>query len=755
MRRETGELLRDYETEHFLQLAFVNLFPYGRGGPEPRGAFKISTPYLRHLLCLGCQREFQQSPNFIFYAYSWQMKTKSSTISYLATKNGQEDTSDPVNITVADAKRFIDHIEANRNRMRSTGYGISGSVHSAESLITETQMQLLANRLQPYTDLVPGTEMYMKSMRKNLLAMISSPVTNRNAMWAYFYTEAQADTYLAELYDNALCSDRHSTLRVPWHAPLSARQCNSDMLNRRERLEILRDHPLLSARLHAAQQTVFWKYVINGKARPFGKVMDWWRRVEFQEKGTPHSHNLINIATTEGGINEDSLLNNENAIDYNIKRQMVLDAVRNVSTARLQPRHASDFSDLPEDNPEGAAHIVSREGAYAYVFDRNTLADATHPCRQRFIATGRDFSFNKETGKIFDKDLQKWYRRLQLHNQMHVCRASCHKYCRSYEQKICRYEFPRSKRQTGSENCAVMSRGRDRRGRLRTRIDPPRNNANLNVCAASPLMFCGSRGNQDIQYLATKSGGAEYVSKYASKTDTAECKALLNVVSRKLAQATLRLGVDQPLTLRSKLRSVAMAMLTAHQIGSVHACYVLALPSSLVQSSRSTIHVNACQRKLITALPLQLDPTVLRSMDPEASAIVDNARTQLGRRDAYYAFYVYHKNKFGACKIDFFGFLSAYRTSTETKVRGAKSIIKEGLKSALIVDNDGFIQNPISFTLGLVSVAYLFLIKFMNYYIITGAVRSFEENSCHFSHTTHSFHRDRRASLLCHSLAAH
>jgi hypothetical protein len=639
------------------------------------------------------------------------MKSKASTISYLATKNGQEDTVDPVNITVAEAKQFIDHIEANRNRMRATGYGISGSVHSPASLITETKMQLLANRLQPYHDLVPGTEMYMKSKRRNLLAMISSPVTNKNAMWAYFYTEAQADTYLAELYDNAVCSDRHSALRVPWHAPLAVRQRNSDFLNRRERLEILRDHPLLSARLHAAQQTVFWQYVIYGKARPFGEVMDFWRRVEFQEKGTPHSHNLINIATYEGGINENSLLDGENLIMNAIKRQKVMEAVRDVSTARLQPRHPMDFSDLPADNPEGAAYTLEKESAYTYAFDRNTIADADHPCRQRFIAANRDFSFNKKTGKIYDKDIQQWYRRLQLHNQMHVCRPSCYKYCRAHELKICRYEFPRSKRQLGSENHAVMSRGRDRRGRLRTRIDPPRNNANMNVCAASPLVFCGSRGNQDIQYLATKSGGAEYVSKYASKTDTAECKTLLNVVSRKLAQATLRLSTDQPLTLRTKLRSVAMAMLTAHQIGSVHACYVLALPGALVQSSRSTVHVNACIRKNITALPLQLDATALHAMDPEASAIVNNARTQLGRRDAYYAFYVYHKTKFGFCKVDFFAFLSSYSTVTEVKVRGASSKIKEGLDDPLTIDSDGYIIKTVSFTLGLVSVAYSYFLN--------------------------------------------
>jgi hypothetical protein len=139
-----------------------------------------------------------------------------------------------------------------------------------------------------------------------------------------------------------------------------------------------------------------------------------------------------------------------------------------------------------------------------------------------------------------------------------------------------------------------------------------------------------------------------------------------------------------------------------------------------------TVHVNACLRKHITALPLQLDSTVLRSMDPEASAIVNNARTQLGRRDAYYAFYVYHKNKFGSCRVDFFAFLSVYRTMTEAKVRGATSRIKEGLDLPLSVDDDGFVTKPISFTLGLVSVAYSDLLKFVIVLFVAGAIRSHE-----------------------------
>eukprot|EP01034_Spumella_vulgaris_P022621 gene22621-28758_t len=511
MTRASGDYVRDYETERFLQLSFVNLFPYGRGGPEPNGSFKVSASYLRHLLCLGCQREFQQSPNFIFYAYSWQMKNKASTISYLATRNGETE-AEPVNITVAEAREFVDHIERNRNRMRTTVNGLVAPASTPASLITETKLRLLLNRLQPYTEMVPGTEMYMMGERKKLLAMISSQVTTNNAMWGIFFTEAQPDMYLPEIYDNAVTSARSSAWRLGWNASMQDRRQHSDILNKTERAEMLRDHPLLSARIHAAQQMVFWREVIQGLARPFGKVKDFWRRVEFQEKGTPHSHNLICIETSANSVNEDSLLETGNVEVDASNRAKVLKRVQEISTASLQPRAEDDFSDLSHLDAEAQAYIIGKEEHYNYCFDRTMIADAYHPARERFSAESKDFSYDKKTGNIPDSAVQKQFRRMQLANQMHACRKSCFKYCRPGEALICRYD----------------------------------------------------RGNQDVQYLATKSGGAEYVSKYASKTDTAECKALLNAVFYQARGKTAVISLSPHIPMVESSERACYAILLLH-----------------------------------------------------------------------------------------------------------------------------------------------------------------------------------------------
>ena len=45
----------------------------------------------------------------------------------------------------------------------------------------------------------------------------------------------------------------------------------------------------------------------NGKHQPLGKIIDTWRRIEFQLRGTPHSHGMacvINDGTLAESLDE-------------------------------------------------------------------------------------------------------------------------------------------------------------------------------------------------------------------------------------------------------------------------------------------------------------------------------------------------------------------------------------------------------------------------------------------------------------------
>jgi hypothetical protein len=118
--RERGEYVADYTTDFFIQMAFVHLYPYGRGGPDSSHNIVFNAAYISHMLHLGGFRGFQKSPTFIFYAYTWKMRNKIGTISYLASRSatGEQDT-----LTVEDAQAFFAHVTANPRNPASGGGG--------------------------------------------------------------------------------------------------------------------------------------------------------------------------------------------------------------------------------------------------------------------------------------------------------------------------------------------------------------------------------------------------------------------------------------------------------------------------------------------------------------------------------------------------------------------------------------------------------------------------------------------------------
>jgi hypothetical protein len=225
------------------------------------------------------------------------------------------------------------------------------------------------------------------------------------------------------------------------------------------------------------------------------------------------------------------------------------------------------------------------------------------------------------------------------------------------------------------------------------------------VCAASPLVVLACKGNHDIQFIANKSGGAEYCSKYATKAETTDNRVILNTASKKLSMKVLSLPEGGSLNLRMTLRAVANTITTSNQIGSVHACYVLCHANSLVQSSRANVYVNALQRKEFDSVPAQFNPDILDNLEADDNALVCSVKTQFGKRAAYEAFFKYHFEKFNECDVDYHSFLTFYNLREETKARSTGAHIKEGLSKKLEIDpSNGYIRNPISFILNNVSV---------------------------------------------------
>ena len=629
---------------------------------------------------------FQCERNFLFWGLAWKFQQRSGVISYLADKSGLSPNNEPF-LTVEAATEFL--------RLSKNG-------EPASPLMSHAKLMYLLSRIKPYAKELPGTSLYMKQEQRHLLSMINSPVTLRNGNWNWFFTNVLDDLNSKLLQDNLVTSSQFlSTPRlISFRSEVATRRQVADTLTNSERAQLVRQFPAISARVFMLHQEAMFNIIFQGRDQPLGEISDFWRRVEFQARGTPHSHNLI--CTTKNGILETDVKLPEKANAEDIRKLSCLcDFVSTVITARVQPRAKDDISDLPSDQTEHEEHL-SNESKFSYKFQRSLYKHNNHPGTERFTSN-RDYSYDKFTDKIVDPRVQKHYRRQQLFNQTHDCRFTCFKYCKPGDPRHCRFRFPKDNFK-GNDTRTVIVTGTDHRNKQRILVEPPRNNQYLAQHIKSPLAMAAIGANNDLAKIDKATGSAVYASAYSSKADKPDNYALQNAISRKLALAITSAAVVSHFTDKQLLRKVSIALTQATVVGAVQAAHIL-LDLPLVISSRVNVNLNALIRKEIDMHTIITDETALNEMDPDSDATNKSPTCQLGRRDAYYTLYCILIKLYGVCRITFAAYLMTYRTEVN-KSKAAKVDPPD-----LIVDRSGAITNAVTFVIQQVTVTGTYIIN--------------------------------------------
>lgn len=93
-----------------------------------------------------------------------------------------------------------------------------------------------------------------------------------------FVTLSPADTYWPELFKAISPNSTDDEVRL-----LSTSLRNS----------ILGEYPEVAIQLFWHRWKCFWKHILNGKSKPLGHIADYFIRVEFQMRGSPHLHILF------------------------------------------------------------------------------------------------------------------------------------------------------------------------------------------------------------------------------------------------------------------------------------------------------------------------------------------------------------------------------------------------------------------------------------------------------------------------------
>jgi hypothetical protein len=137
-----------------------------------------------------------------------------------------------------------------------------------------------------------GSPPYWEAAQKDLMAMIRQlgPAT-------LFMTLSAAETrwnhllkLLSQVIDNKILTDSECQ-QLTWS----------------EKCRLISSDPVTCSRhFHYSVQT-FLSQFLNTDSSPFGRLVDWWLRIEFQHRGSPHVHMLLWIENAPRyGTNENS-----------------------------------------------------------------------------------------------------------------------------------------------------------------------------------------------------------------------------------------------------------------------------------------------------------------------------------------------------------------------------------------------------------------------------------------------------------------
>ena len=545
-----NDLVSEFSGPSPFALAFPQLFPNGVGDYERNialGPKRSELDFIQHLLKLS-DRRFANSKQFLFYVYSRTQRLRISNVVSVASGRfiPLSDRRTPVMLSdmLKEIERQMQLRNASESATMSERLPITGdadvaethSTHGSETItaprntlcrhfctvdevgvcsnpqhqtnvekasVYSTAVRNAVNSLVPYADQLRGSPSYWKRRQIELSAMIASLGSP-----TWFLTLSAADSMLPELF-RFLCPtcDDVTTLTV------SRRQ------------ELLAEHPVDAARFFYRRVEEFWKLILNGKLKPLGRIVDFWWRVEFQHRGSPHVHSMIWLHPDDAP-----------------------DLANMLSTDDGRARLAA-FVDI-HVTASPAASITSIEE-----FERLAdIATASKPPPSQVYApiVPMNSSDHNNAALIDCVGVFKT-------SQLHVCQPrACHM---MKPRQKCRYHFPMKLQ----DKTVVVSRHKNHRRQTvacHHRYHPWLNPCNIPIAISW-------RGNHDVKVVGNASGAAIYISYYVSKPEGDSdqlTKAMTSMMESVVSASTTR---------SQFLAKVARTALKATPISAQHVAWIM------------------------------------------------------------------------------------------------------------------------------------------------------------------------------------
>ncbi|XP_072564692.1 uncharacterized protein, partial [Paramormyrops kingsleyae] len=223
---------------------FPVLFPKGTGTFHDRKKEKLTLCRYLNTRILNADGRFGKNLDYIFYGqYLSELQQVVSNVS-IAVRKGY-DARDRCPVT-------------------------------SETLTNKESLQKMFNFDEGYKFLRPirGTPVFWQSVQKDLFAMV-----RQLGIPTWFCSFSSADLRWTELMTAIFKQDGidASSAELDWS----------------ERCALLKNNPVTAARMFDYRFHCFLKDVIMSEAQPIGKILDYFYRIEFQQRGSPHTHCLF------------------------------------------------------------------------------------------------------------------------------------------------------------------------------------------------------------------------------------------------------------------------------------------------------------------------------------------------------------------------------------------------------------------------------------------------------------------------------
>ena len=225
--------------------SFPVLFPSGKNTFDEKRHLKLSLGRYFNLRLMNADNRFAQDTNYIFYSQ------------YLS-----------------ELKQVIDKTQISLRK--STFLKNNGDQLSAKAVKTTSELKTLIRKDEALRFLQPirGTPSYWQSAQKDLFAML-----RQLGIPTWFCSFSAAEFRWPDIINVILKQqkDKRQAENLDWT----------------EKSRVLKSNPVTVARMFNHRFHIFLRDVILSPAKPIGQVIDYFYRVEFQQRGSPHMHCLF------------------------------------------------------------------------------------------------------------------------------------------------------------------------------------------------------------------------------------------------------------------------------------------------------------------------------------------------------------------------------------------------------------------------------------------------------------------------------